>query len=153
MTHPYPKGVDTFVLLISYMFLIVKHLIPRAIIGKKNNMTKFVPVIDFLNGRSFKREEDIFSRAICKAIVLVDNDGVLTPIELIANRMYQHLATLVEEYKTHKIYSIKIRMFACERNDNVDLPTDEEVLSILKAKCQFENSVSYSFTQGEMQTR
>ena len=57
---PYPRGVDTEVLLIAFMFLLVKHIIPRTIISKENGITKFVPVLEFLTGNRYNDDPDLF---------------------------------------------------------------------------------------------
>jgi len=148
---PYPRGVDTMVLLITFMFLLIKHIIPRTILNKPNGMTKFVPVIEFLTGKRYRDESDVFARSICKAIVLVDNEGVQTPIDLVAKRIHHHLVTLIDDYKAHRVYALKLNVFSGERIDSAVIPTDEEVISELKKRCKLEEKVSYFFSQSDME--
>ena len=75
---------------------------------------------------------------------------MLIPIDLIAKRVYHQLATIIDDYKSHKVYALKLNVFSGPRIDSAVIPTDEEVILELKSNCKFQDAYSYGFSQGEM---
>lgn len=130
--RPHPTIMNTLMILMCMLFLLAKHVYPRI---DSNGWTSIVPVIEFLRGETFRSvKEDVFGNAICNSITLLDrkiNDGKIRELEVIAPILWRQLSALKERYELHKIYSIGIHVYSERRLEEVDIKSDEAVISEL----------------------